>query len=191
MTASVGSARHLPASAGAATPFVIPAIAAAATGMRLQLMVGITPALIIAVLLLPVWWPAVRGYRFARGLIFTGLAVAVLEHRVTETRLCLEHAREHAGQTLTRPEIPALRKGPRRTRAELDRERLPHRVARRGELQARVTAREQAGTVSTASNNWRHRQAAVDRELDDMRQDRRDRAEIRRLTSLINRTERS
>lgn len=85
MTASVGSARHLPASAGAATPFVIPAIAAAATGMRLQLMVGITPALIIAVLLLPVWWPAVRGYRFARGLIFTGLAAVVWGAVVTLT----------------------------------------------------------------------------------------------------------
>lgn len=120
-----------------------------------------------------------------------GFAVLVLEHRVTETRLCLEHAREHAGQVLTGPQTSTARKGPARTRAELDQERLPHRVARRAELEARVTARETAGPVSTASNNWRHRQAAVDRHLAVMRQDRRDRAEIRRLTSLINRTERS
>lgn len=56
------------------TPFLIPLLAATAAGMRLQLASSITPAVIVAIILLPVWVSVLHTYRYARTLLALGLA---------------------------------------------------------------------------------------------------------------------
>lgn len=115
------------------------------------------------------------------------LGRSITAHQVTRLELALDHAKAHLGQDVHPDPAPAARARPRRTRTEVDRERLPRRLERRDFLAARIAAYE-ASDESLARNDWRQREAAVNRSLDAWRQYRRDLGEHARLTSLINRT---
>ncbi|MCH1882710.1 hypothetical protein [Agrococcus sp. ARC_14] len=54
----------------------VPALAAAAAGVRLLVMPGISVALIVAVVLAPVWLGALTRYRWTRALLVLGLLAA-------------------------------------------------------------------------------------------------------------------
>lgn len=59
------------------TTSIVAAAAAAASAIRYQFGPGISLSLITAVALLPVWWPALRRFRFARPLLALAGAAAV------------------------------------------------------------------------------------------------------------------
>ena len=75
MTMNATPPLRTPASRALAT------VAAALVGMRYSFGPGITLPLIAAVLLLPVWWPALRTFRWARSLMTLG-ALAVISGAV-------------------------------------------------------------------------------------------------------------
>lgn len=117
----------------------------------------------------------------------TEWAQAFLAQRVTALELALEHAKNHLGGDTPQAAKPP-RKAPRRSRAELDRDYLGARLERRRKIAQRITSYEEGASESMARNNWRHREAAVNRSVDAELQYRRDLAEHERLTALINRT---
>ncbi len=59
------------------TTSIIAAAAAAASAIRYQFGPGISLSLLTAVVLMPVWWPALKEYRFARPLLGLAGAAAV------------------------------------------------------------------------------------------------------------------
>ena len=59
------------------TTSIIAAAAAAASAIRYQFGPGISLSLLTAVVLIPVWWPAMKEYRFARLLLGLAGAAAV------------------------------------------------------------------------------------------------------------------
>lgn len=59
------------------TTSIIAAAAAAASAIRYQFGPGISLSLLTAVVLIPVWWPALKEYRFARPLLGLAGAAAV------------------------------------------------------------------------------------------------------------------
>lgn len=80
------------------TTSIVAAAAAAASAVRYTFGPGISISLVVAVVLLPVWWPALRGYRLARTLLALaagaavwGAAISLVETtRATSTSLLLE-----------------------------------------------------------------------------------------------------
>ena len=82
------------------TTSIIAAVAAAASAVRYTFGPGISISVVIAVVLLPVWWPVLRQYRFARPLIVlaalaavSGALLTVLETmRPTSTSLLIEQS---------------------------------------------------------------------------------------------------
>ncbi|MEW2010420.1 hypothetical protein AB0300_13215 [Microbacterium sp. NPDC078814] len=82
------------------TTSIVAAAAAAASAVRFTFGPGISISVVVAVVLLPVWWPALRGYRFARPLLALaagaavwGAATTLLETtRATSTSLMLEQS---------------------------------------------------------------------------------------------------
>ena len=54
----------------------VAAAAAASAAFRYQFTVGVTLCLVVAIVLLPVWWGALRGYRPARTVILLGALAA-------------------------------------------------------------------------------------------------------------------
>lgn len=82
------------------TTSIIAAVASAASAVRYNFGPGISISLVIAVVLLPVWWPALRRYRFARPLMLLaalatvwGAVLTVFETmRPTSTSLLLEQS---------------------------------------------------------------------------------------------------
>ena len=82
------------------TTSIIAAAASAASAVRYSFGPGISVSLVVALVLLPVWWPALRRFRFARPVIALAAAAAVWgavltafeTMRPTSTSLLLEQS---------------------------------------------------------------------------------------------------
>lgn len=89
------SAVHPVSNAGDGFTVAIATVAAAAAALRFQVASGVSICLIACIVLLPVWWGALRQYRFGRTIVITGslatvwgIALALIEqHRPVSSSL--------------------------------------------------------------------------------------------------------
>lgn len=116
--------------------------------------------------------------------------VAMAEQRVTELELRVEHARNPQTHQTPAP----VKRAPKETPAERRARIRASRERRIREARDRVDAYERRHPInehgvrtgpSVAANNYRHRNAAVDRELDSWATYQKDIQSIRHLTGLI------
>lgn len=129
----------------------------------------------------------VRDWRGPYGTSFQPWVIAAAQQRVVEAELAVEA--EH-----TPPPPAPVKRAPKETPAD---RRARIRASRERRLRAardRVDAYERTHPInehgvctgpSVADNNWRNRQAHVDRDLDDWNAYQADVKEIRRLAGLI------
>ena len=121
---------------------------------------------------------------------FQPWVIALAAQRVTELELRLQHARNPRAHEPPAPVKRAPKETPEGRRARI----RASRESRIREAQDRVDAYERTHPInehgvrtgpSVAANNYRHRNAAVDRELDSWVTYQKDIQSIRHLTGLI------
>lgn len=129
----------------------------------------------------------VRDWRGPYGTSFQPWVIAAAQQRVVEAELVVEA--EH-----TPPPPAPVKRAPKETPAERRARIRASRERRLREARDRVDAYERRHPInehgvrtgpSVADNNWRHRQAGVDRELDSWATYQKDIQSIRHLTGLI------
>lgn len=121
---------------------------------------------------------------------FAPWVVALMAQRVTELELRLRHARDPEACEPPAPAKRAPKESPedRRARIRASRERRLREARDRVDAYERTHPANEHGVrtgPSVADNNWRHRQAHVDRELDSWATYQKDIQSIRHLTGLI------
>lgn len=129
----------------------------------------------------------VRDWRGPGGAMFKPWVIAAAEQKVVEAELAVEAAH-------TPPPPVPVKRAPKEAPAERARRIRASRERRLREARDRVDAYERRHPInehgvrtgpSVAANNYRHRNAAVDRELDSWATYQKDIQSIRHLTGLI------